>query len=176
MHIQNCSSKSLLMSLILHFSCQNFEICYLNVTSITSRWLLFSYQIYRVIIMGFFCLFASGHFVLHFHFLFFCLFLFFFFPQPLSLISSVLMGAGHHHWLLPSILEQIVWSCCEVPLLHPEGPLQCELYQHHWSVCLLAWNLHIRGAHSSKHSMHYSKPGNVCAPAGLVFIIICFHW
>lgn len=83
MHIQNCSSKSLLMSLILHFSCQNFEICYLNVTSITSRWLLFSYQIYRVIIMGFFCLFASGHFVLHFHFLFFCLFLFFFFPSTL---------------------------------------------------------------------------------------------
>lgn len=45
------------MSLILHLSCQNFEICYLNVTSITSSCLLLSYQMYKVIIIV--CLFLD---------------------------------------------------------------------------------------------------------------------
>lgn len=88
MHIQNCSSKSLLISLILHFICQNFEICYLNVTSIMSSWLLLSYQIYRVIIMGFFLFVCFWTFCFALSFSFFVFFFFSFSTLVFDLFCS----------------------------------------------------------------------------------------
>lgn len=88
MHIQNCSSKSLLISLILHFICQNFEICYLNVTSIMSSWLLLSYQIYRVIIMGFFLFVCFWTFCFALSFSFFVFFFFSFSTLVFDLLFS----------------------------------------------------------------------------------------
>lgn len=158
----NCSTNSLLANLILHLSCQNCEVHYLHVTSsVNSSWLLLSHQAGR---QGGFSFFStSAGFGWGFVFLSFQTFVF----DP-----TFCYGTWVWELALPQHSQtgqlDVLWGA-----LRRLTMVRASLASlTHLSPCLGSARY---GADSFKHRVQYKNPENMWAPAGLVFVCVCFH-